>query len=55
MLLPISVLENHNQGLFIGRSVFCSVSARRRTDPRSDVLKGKKKKKKMPVGRQWGR
>lgn len=48
MLLPISVLENHNQRLFIGRSVFCRVSARRRTDPRSDVLKGK-------VGRWWGR
>lgn len=27
MLLPISVLENHNQGLFTGRSVFCRVSA----------------------------
>lgn len=41
-LLPISVLQKHNQGLFIGRSIFCRVSARQHTDTRSDVLKEKK-------------
>lgn len=52
-LLPISVLENHNQGLFIGCSVFCRVSAWRRTDPRSDVLGAGVGG--VPVGRRWGR
>lgn len=49
-LLPISVLENHNQGLFIGRSVFCRVSAWQCADPRSDVLKEKKEKCRWVVG-----